>query len=137
MVTGQSREAAFAAPVDLFVFNVNKEITEEGIISYMKDTKGLEIVECSKVSHTDARTQSFRVKVKAEDYDKALNGDTWPYRVRVRVYRHFKPRRESSGQFGSSRPSRGQGGEHHGHGDDRRHNSQGREENMDQVISSP
>ena len=56
------------------------------------------ILECQKVSHVDARTQSFRVKVKAEDYDKALNGDTWPYRVRVRVYRHFR-QKDEGGQF--------------------------------------
>ena len=34
-VTGQSREAGFAAPVDLFVFNVNKEVSEEGIVTFM------------------------------------------------------------------------------------------------------
>ena len=119
MVTGQSREFAFAAPVDLFVFNVNKEVSEDGIVKFMKDSKDLEILECAKVSHEDARTQSFRVKVKAEDYDKALNGDTWPYRVRVRVYRHFKQRRESSGQFaasagGDDHRRRGEDNQHHG-----------------------
>ena len=90
MVTGQSREAAFAAPVDLFVFNVNKEVTKDGIVSFMRSSKDLEILECAKVSHTDARTQSFRIKVKSDDYDKAMSGDTWPYRVRVRVYHYFK-----------------------------------------------
>ena len=28
-----------------------------------------------------------------------MKAETWPYRVRVRVYRHFKQRREESSQF--------------------------------------
>ena len=84
-----------------FVFNVNKEVTEEGIVSHMKDSKGLEIIECVKVSHTEARTHSFRIKIKAEDYDLSMNGETWPYRVRVRPYRHFRQKREEGGQFGA------------------------------------
>ena len=98
MVTGQSKDFGFAAPADLFVFNVNKDVTADGIMTFMKSSKGLEILECQKVSHIDARTQSFRVKVKSEDYEKALNGDTWPYYVRVRVYKHFR-QRDEGGQF--------------------------------------
>ena len=96
-ITGASDEKNFAAPVDLYVFNVNNDVTEEGIKSHMKDAKGLEIIECVKVSHDEARTKSFRVKVKSEDYEKAMSGETWPYRVRVRPYRHFKQKQEQAG----------------------------------------
>jgi hypothetical protein len=65
----------------------------------MKDSKELDIIECVKVSHQDARTKSFRIKVKSEDYDKAMSGETWPYRVRVRPYKHFRQKREDGGQF--------------------------------------
>ena len=98
-VTGASNDKGFAAPVDLFVFNVNTDVTEEAIKNHMKDAKELDIIEIVKVSHEDARTKSFRVKIKAEDYDKAMSGETWPYRVRVRPYKHFKQRREDGGQF--------------------------------------
>ena len=98
-VTGASNDKGFAAPVDLFVFNVNNDVTEEAIKSHMKDAKELEVIECVKVSHEEARTKSFRVKIKAEDYDKAMSSETWPYRVRVRPYKHFKQRREDGGQF--------------------------------------
>jgi hypothetical protein len=98
-ITGASNGKSFAAPVDLFVFNVNNEVTEEAIKTHMKDDKDLDIIECVRVSHEEARTKSFRVKVKAGDYDKAMSGETWPYRVRVRPYRHFKQRREQAGQF--------------------------------------
>ena len=42
----------------------------------------------------EARRKSFRIKVKVEDYEKAMNGETWPYRVRP--YKHFKQKHEPS-----------------------------------------
>ena len=104
-VSGEGSDRQFAAPVDLFVYNVNKDVTKEAIVDHMKNTKGLDLLECDKVSHDEARNQSFKVKVKSADYDKAMSAETWPYRVRVRVYRHFRQRRQEessqSGQFES------------------------------------
>ena len=99
------------------VFNVNVDVTEDAIKNHMKDSKGMEIIEIVKVSHNDARTKSFRVKVKSEDYEKAMDSQTWPSRVRVRPYRHFKQRREQpGGQFGGQGGDRGHqaGGMEHG-----------------------
>ena len=101
-ITGAAGDSSFAPPADLFVFNVNKEVTAETIKTYMKDTKGLNLEVCEKVSHPDARTSSFKVQVRAEDYDKAMNGETWPYQVRVRPYRHFRQKHEQGGRFGVS-----------------------------------
>ena len=100
---GSGDRTNFAAPVDLFVYGVNKDALGEQIVAFMKETKGLEILECTKVSHDEARAQSFRIKVRSTDYELALKAETWPYRVGVRVYHHFKQRREAegtSGQFG-------------------------------------
>ena len=108
-ITGNSGDVGFAAPVDLFVFNVNNEVTEEAIKNHMKDSKGLELLEIVKVSHKDARTKSFKVKIKSEDYDKAMDSQTWPSRVRVRPYRHFKQREQPGGQFGGQAGDNGHG----------------------------
>ena len=97
---GSGQDSQFAAPVDLFVYNVSKEASGEDIKNHMKDSKNLDILNIEQVSHVDARTQSFRVKIKAADYETALKSETWPYRVRVRVYRHFRQKREEGGQFG-------------------------------------
>ena len=40
------------------------------------------------------RTITFRISVKAADYEKALKPEVWPYRVSVRHYR--APRRPAS-----------------------------------------
>ena len=67
-------------------------------------------MECKSVSHVEARTRSFRIKVKAEDYEKAMSGETWPYRVHVRPYKHFKQRHEQAGgQFGGNGDSQTSG----------------------------
>ena len=102
-VLGSGERTNFAAPVDLFVYGVNKEASGDQIVSYMKESKGLEIMECARVSHDEARAQSFRIQVRCADYELALKSDTWPYRVGVRVYRHFKQHKEAegtTGQFG-------------------------------------
>ena len=60
----------------------------------------------NKLSHQEACAQSFRIKVRSADYEVVRNPETWPYRVHVRVYRHFKQRRETettSGQDGANR----------------------------------
>ena len=66
-------------------------------MTYMKAEKDMDIIECQKVSHKEARTASFRIKIKGADYDKAMSADSWPYRVRVRVYKHFRNRDSRDG----------------------------------------
>ena len=63
-VTGNSSEKHFVAPVDLFVFNVNRDVTELAIVDHMK-SKGLGIIQCEQKFHQEARTKSFLVKVRA------------------------------------------------------------------------
>ena len=83
-------QTSFSAPVDLFVYNVNTAINVETMKGYMKDNRGLNLIECEQVSHEDARTKIFKVTIEPKDYDLAMKESTWPYRVRVRQYPHFK-----------------------------------------------
>ena len=89
MLTGGDKSASFGAHEDLFVANVRQDIEGATIKDFLA-RKGLEIVEIEKVSHQEARNASFKVQIKAEDKDKALNGDFWPYGVRFRIYRHYR-----------------------------------------------
>ena len=68
----------------------------------MKDNQDLNLIECEKGSHEEAKTNSFRVKVTPQDYDKAMKNDTWPFRVKVCEYRHSR----SEDQFGVPNNSR-------------------------------
>ena len=54
------------------------------------------------------RTITFRVSVKAADYEAALKPEVWPYRVAVRHFRApRRPDRADSGWRGQSRQSGG------------------------------
>ena len=92
-ITGGDRGTNFAAPVHIFVANVNKGTDPSAIKDHMKTNKDLEIIDMEKISHENARNDSYRISVKQDDQEKALSADTWPYRVRVRVFRHFRKKR--------------------------------------------
>ena len=87
-VVGVDTKVDFGANVDIFISNINKDIKAETIVDHIKSTKVLEIVKIEKMSHPDARTQSFCISVKAKDKDTAINSKIWPYGVKVRVFRH-------------------------------------------------
>ena len=97
-MTGAGEDMNFAAPVILFISNIN----EEAIVSLMKESKNLDIQECKKMSNPDARTSRFKVTIKAADNELAMDSNTWPNTVNVRPFRHFCSRREGGqgGQFG-------------------------------------
>ena len=95
-MTGGDKSLNIAAPVWIFVSNVNQGIKEETIMTHMK-TKGLNITEMTKISHNDARNLSFKAAVQLEEKEKALSGDIWPYGVKVREYRQYR-RREDRGK---------------------------------------
>ena len=54
--------------------------------------KGISVLEIECLSHKDARTNTFRVKIKAAEYEKAMKPEVWPYRVGVR---HYRPKRRT------------------------------------------
>ena len=74
--------------------------------------KGINVVEVEKLTKPDVidlvTTITFRVSVKAADYEAALKPEVWPYRVGVRHYRPpRRPDRDASGWQDQSRQSGG------------------------------
>ena len=47
-------------------------------------SKGLRVTEIDLL----ARSFTYRIAIKADDYEKALNADVWPHRVGVRLFRN-------------------------------------------------
>ena len=75
-VTGDGDNLDFASPIDLFISYVSKEISEKTIKDHMLESKKLTLLDCKKVSHEDARTSSFRVRIKVADYDLAMTAES-------------------------------------------------------------
>ena len=100
--------AKLSGDVSLVASGVAKDCTEEDLKGFLAD-KGINVVEVEKLTKPEVldlvRTITFRVSVKAADYEAALKPEVWPYRVGVRHYR--APRRADSGWHGQSRQSGG------------------------------
>ena len=79
-------ELILCADVDLVVGGVSKDATEDQLKSFITDN-GITVIEMEKLTkNEEARTNAFRIRVKASDFDKAMKPEVWPYRVGVRHY---------------------------------------------------
>ena len=76
-----------AADVDIVVQGVNKGVSGEQVSSYITN-KGVEVIDCSLLTtYEDAQTLSYKITIKAGDYNKSRDPAFWPNRVRVCDYR--------------------------------------------------
>ena len=84
-----------AADVSLVASGVGKGCTPDNLKDFLA-AKGIDAVEVTMLTRSDVidqvRTLTFRVVVKASQYESALKPEVWPYRVGVRHYR--APRRD-------------------------------------------
>ena len=94
--------------VNLVATGVAKDCTEDDLREFLAG-KGIQVVDVEKLTKPEVmnlvRTITFRVAVKASDYEAALKPEVWPYRVGVRHYR--APRRPDGGWAGQSRQAGG------------------------------
>ena len=106
-------------PADIFVYGVHPDTLPEDIVQDLACSdihiKPDDIVQKSR---EESFLKSYRISVKAEDLQKALDPAIWPLRVKVREFIHY-----------SKRPARGN--TVHGPGQDPRH-QQGRVQQLHQ-----
>ena len=98
-------DTKLSGDVSLVATGVAKDCTEEDLREFLS-SKGIEPVEVEKLTKVEVmdmvRTITFRVAVKASDYEAALKPEVWPYRVGVRHYRAPRRPASSSGWKGQS-----------------------------------
>jgi hypothetical protein len=68
----------------LFVYQLDKETTVKELTDYLNQS--VRTLDCSKISHQDARNASFKVTVSRSDAKVMLCPDFWPLDVRCRYY---------------------------------------------------
>ena len=81
---------------------LSKEATASQLETFVT-SKGLRVTSCALLTdhqkNPDARSNTFKVTIKADDYDKALDEKMWPYRVRVvivRLFKHFRNKQDDT-----------------------------------------
>ena len=80
-------------PVDIFVYGVPKDTNKADIVEDLGDSdifiSDSDIILMSKRCPS---VVSYKISVKADDLEKALNPDVWPLRVKVREFIQYKGR---------------------------------------------
>ena len=105
--TSQCNETELAADITLVAYGVAKHVTETQLARFL-ESKGMDIVDCSRLTtYENARSLSYKVTIKAKDYEKSKDPTTWPFRVSVRPFKEKRIKtasRDSQYQrIGSSR----------------------------------
>ena len=79
-----------AADVSLVASGVSRDATPDQLKEFLT-SKGLRVTGIELLTNfriEEARSFTYRISIKAADYEKALNADIWPHRVGVRLFRN-------------------------------------------------
>ena len=87
----QKTEKLLAADIDFVAKGVSKNCSDEDLRGFLTD-KGVNVI--AEVL-PNVRTKTFKVTVKAAQYEMVLKPDIWPYRVAVRHFRAPKRSEQS------------------------------------------
>ena len=92
-VVGTSNQAGRkmrSPPADIFVYGVHPDTELEDIVQDLACSNIIiETKDIFKKSREEAFLQSYKISVKAEDLQKALDPSVWPMRVKVREFIHY------------------------------------------------
>ena len=87
-------EEILAADVELVATGVSRDATTDQLKNFIL-SKGIEVIEILKLTTFEqARTNTYKIKIKAAQYLKAMNPEMWPLRVGVRHFR--QPRKDQN-----------------------------------------
>ena len=91
-------------PADVFIYGVHPATAIEDIIADLAES-GVEIdsANINLMSKAEANLKSFKISVKAEDLQKALDPAIWPMRVKVREFIHYRRNPGADNQGGQFR----------------------------------
>ena len=109
--SAQSGRKMRSPPADIFVYGVHPETSIEDIVADLAvsdiqiDTKDVVVK-----SKEDAYLKSYKISVRAEDLQKALDPAIWPMRVKVREYIYYSRRQPRQAQ-GDADKGVGHGGQ--------------------------
>ena len=87
-------EEILAADIELVATGVAKDASSDQLKEFIK-AKGINVLEITKLTTFEhARTNTFKIKIRAAQYNEAMKPENWPFRVGVRHYR--QPRNTGS-----------------------------------------
>ena len=95
-------EELLAADANLVASGVSKDATCQQFKDFIA-SKGIDVTDIELISNApERRTNTFRVSIKASDYEKAMKPEVWPYRVGVRRFIPKRPKGDWASQSSQS-----------------------------------
>ena len=86
---GTDGKETLSSDMDLVAYGVAKNITAIQLSNFMQN-KGLDVIDCVLLTkYNGARSLTFKITIKATDFEKAQDPDIWPYIVGLRYYKQF------------------------------------------------
>ena len=70
---------------NIFVFNVNKKYSDSDLTEFMK-ASGAEILKIKQISHVEATSKSFKVLIRASDFDSVMSAEFWQEGIKCREW---------------------------------------------------
>ena len=108
--TENEEQFQFSADVNLVASGVSKDATKEQLKDFIM-SKGIKVTDIELLTNfhkEESRSYTYRIAIKPEDYEKALNPEVWPYRVGVRPFKQKRNQyqqnswQQQSGQAGGN-----------------------------------
>ena len=95
---GEINEIPQSADVHLVAYGFGKDTTGEQLKNWLQ-SNGLQVKNCILLTkYEGARSNTFKISIKAADYEKATNPDIWPENVGVRKFKFFDTNRNILGK---------------------------------------
>ena len=109
--SNENNGSALAADIDIVAYGVAKNVKATQLATFL-ESKGLKVVDCVLLTtYEQARSLSYKITIKAKDFEKSQDPATWPYRIsfrpfinrRVKITRQNESKSATTGQNFSSR----------------------------------
>ena len=87
--TDVSDKFSLTADVNLVASGVSKDITIDQLKNFIT-SKGITVTDIALLTNfykEESKSYSYRIAIKAADYEKVMNPDVWPYRVSIHLYK--------------------------------------------------
>lgn len=92
---GETTRRMKSPPVDIFVYGVPRATEKADIVADLADSDiKIEESDIILMSKGSPSVLSYKISVKAEDLEKAMNPSVWPMRVKVREFIHYRSVRQ-------------------------------------------
>ena len=90
----KQRMICYQTDVHLVVYGLAKQITDLQLSQFIKN-KGIRVLRCDLLTkYADANSLTYKITIRACDYEKAINKNIWPIGVGIRLFKLFNNRPE-------------------------------------------